>query len=55
MEKVPGVYGYLGVRNLAKNINCAHHHPLFKVDEEQFKYGCGVYAQFALDYLEQNK
>lgn len=55
MEKVPGVYGYLGVRNLAKNINCAHHHPLFRVDEEQFKYGCGVYAQFALDYLEQNK
>lgn len=55
MEKVPGVYGYLGVRNLTKNINCVHHHPLFKVDEEQLKYGCGVYAQFALDYLEQNK
>lgn len=55
MEKVPGVFGYLGVRNLAKNIDCVHHHPLFRVDEQQLKYGVAIYAQFALDYLEQNK
>lgn len=54
MEKVPGLYGYLGVRNLAKNINCVHHHPKFMVDEEQLKYGTGIYAQFAIDYLSRD-
>lgn len=51
MEKVPGVYGYLGVRNRAKGIDCVHHHPKFAVDEEQLKYGAGIYAQFAVDFL----
>lgn len=55
MEKVPGVFGYLGVRNLAKGIDCVHHHPLFRVDEEQLKYGTAIYAQFAIDYLNQEK
>lgn len=54
MEKVPGVFGYLGVRNTAKNIDCVHHHPKFMVDEEQLKYGTAIYAQFAMDYLNKN-
>lgn len=55
LEKVPGLYGYLGVRNLEKNINCVHHHPKFMVDEDELKYGAGIYAQFAVDYLSENK
>lgn len=55
MEKVPGVFGYLGIRNLAKNMNCVHHHPKFVVDEEQLKYGTAIYAQFAMDYLNGGK
>lgn len=51
MEKTKGVYGFIGVRNAAKGLNCVHHHPKFAVDEEQLKYGAGIYAQFAFDYL----
>lgn len=54
-EKVPAVYGYLGIRNAAKGIESTHHHPLFQVDEEQLQYGAGIYAQFALDYLDKHK
>ena len=51
MEKVPGVYGFLGVRNREKGICCVHHHPDFEVDEEQLPNGTGIYVQFAIDYL----
>lgn len=55
MEKVPGVYGFIGVRNLDKGINCVHHHPGFEVDEEMLPYGAGIYAQFAVDFLAAAK
>lgn len=51
MEKTKGIYGFIGIRNPAKGLNCVHHHPKFVVDEEQLKYGAGIYAQFAYDYL----
>ena len=54
MEKTKGVYGFIGVRNLAKGLNCVHHHPKFAVDEDQLKYGAGIYAQFAYDYLNSD-
>ena len=54
MEKIKGVYGFIGVRNLAKGLNCVHHHPKFAVDEEQLKYGAAIYAQFAYDYLNSD-
>ncbi|MCI8453164.1 MAG: amidohydrolase [Lachnospiraceae bacterium] len=52
MEKVPGVYGFLGCRNREKGIDCVHHHPAFDVDEEVLYLGAGIYAQFAFDYLQ---
>lgn len=55
MEKTKGIYGFIGIRNPAKGLNCVHHHPKFVVDEEQLKYGAGIYAQFAYDYLATNK
>lgn len=54
MEKTKGVYGFIGVRNLAKGLNCVHHHPKFVVDEDQLKYGAAIYAQFAYDYLNSD-
>lgn len=52
LEKVPGVFGYLGCRNEEKGIVNAHHHPAFDVDESVLFHGAGIYAQFALDFLK---
>lgn len=51
MEKVPGVFGFLGCRSKDKGICCVHHHPDFAVDETVFPYGTGIYVQFALNFL----
>ena len=51
METVPGVYGYLGIRNRAKGINCINHHPGFAVDEDVLVQGAEIYVRFARDYL----
>lgn len=53
MEHIPGVYGYLGIRNKEKGIECIAHHPSFDVDESVLYLGAGIYVQFAMDYLEQ--
>lgn len=53
MEHIPGVYGYLGSRNREKGIVCSHHHPAFDVDEAVLCHGAGIYAQFAVDYLDR--
>lgn len=55
MEHVPGVFGYLGTRNLEKGIDCIHHHPSFDVDEDALFHGTGIYVRFALDYLNQTQ
>ncbi len=55
MEQVPGIYGYLGVGNREKGIDCVLHHPAFDVDESALQYGTGIYAQFALDYLREQE
>ena len=52
MESVPGVYGYLGIRNPAKGIDCTNHHPAFIVDEDVLVQGAEIYVRFAHDYLK---
>lgn len=54
-EHIPGVYGYLGIRNPEKGIDCIAHHPGFEVDEDVLYNGAAIYAQFAVDFLEANK
>lgn len=51
MRKAPGVYGYIGARNEAGGITSAHHNPAFDVDEGVLHSGAGIYAQFAVDFL----
>lgn len=52
-EKVPGVYGYIGIRNEEKNAVYPHHSDRFTVDESALSAGTAMYAQFAWDYLNQ--
>lgn len=55
MEHVPGIYGYLGVKNEEKGIVASIHHPAFDVDESVLYLGAGIYAQFAADFLSDGK
>lgn len=54
MEHIPGVFGYLGIRNEKKGITAPIHHPDFDVDESVLHIGAAIYAQFALDFLSAN-
>ena len=53
MEKVPGIFGYIGTKNPnipgSEKIN---HHECFTVDEEALIRGTAVATQFTVDYLE---
>ncbi|WP_392396629.1 M20/M25/M40 family metallo-hydrolase [Treponema phagedenis] len=51
-QKVPGALAFIGTRNDAKGINAPHHNDCFNMDEDGLKLGTKLYAQFALDYLE---
>lgn len=53
MEHIPGVYGYLGFKDLGGGTEYIHHHPAFDVDESVLWNGTGIYVQFAVDYLEE--
>ncbi|HHY23444.1 MAG TPA: amidohydrolase [Clostridiaceae bacterium] len=53
-EKVPSVYFWLGCRNEEKGIINPLHSSKFQGDEDCIKVGTAVFAQFALDYLNQN-
>lgn len=55
MEKVPGIFGFVGGRNADKGITALNHNDKFTVDESALKRGAAMYAQFAFDYLEKNK
>lgn len=52
MEKVPAVFGFLGIRNSLKGIKCSHHHPGFCVDEDVLPAGANIYANFAQIFLK---
>lgn len=52
-NRVPGVMVNLGARNEEKGIIYPHHHEKFDVDEDVFEIGSALYAQYAIDYLNQ--
>jgi len=52
MDVVPGVYGFLGCRNEAIGAIYSNHSDKFTVDEDVLKRGAALYAQFAVDFLE---
>ena len=55
MEKIPGFYGFIGAINKEKGIIYSNHNDKFTVDETALHRGSALYAQFAYDYLKENK
>ncbi len=55
MGEVPGVFSFLGSRDAEKGYIYTNHQEQYTVDEGLLKRGAAVYAQFAFDYLEENK
>ena len=47
----PGVFAFIGCANNELNTNVAHHNDCFNIDESVLKNGAALYAQYALDYL----
>lgn len=53
MEKVPGIYAYIGNKNPEIGAVYPNHSDKFFVDESVLHRGAALYAQFAYDYLEE--
>ena len=51
IEEVPGVLALVGIKNSEKGANYPHHHEKFNMDEDALEYGMGLYAQYAVDFL----
>ena len=55
MEKVPGVFGFVGSRNKELGYTARNHNDHYTVDESVLKRGAAMYAQVAYDFLESEK
>jgi len=51
LERVPGVYIFLGVMNEEKEACQAQHHERFNIDEDALEIGTVLHVQYALDLL----
>ncbi|MEM0296619.1 MAG: amidohydrolase [Zestosphaera sp.] len=54
LQKVPGAFISLGVRNESKGIVYPHHHPRFDVDEDVLWVGTALHSLLAYNYLLAN-
>jgi amidohydrolase len=56
MKKVPGIFGFVGTNNPSiPNSQLSLHHECLTIDEEVFVGGAAVAAQFAVDFLNEEK
>lgn len=53
LEKAPGAIAFVGVRNEDKGCNYPQHHERFNIDEDALEMGSALYAQYALDFLNE--
>lgn len=53
LEKAPGVLAFLGAGNAQKQADYPHHHERFNIDEDALEIGVALYAQYAIDYLNE--
>lgn len=51
LQRVPGAFIVLGIRNESKGVVYPHHHPRFDVDEDVLWMGTALYALLAYRYL----
>ncbi len=54
LEKIPGVFTYIGSSNPEKGITGTNHQSTYDVDEDVLKRGSALAAQFALDFLSKD-
>ncbi len=52
LEKVPGIYFFLGSHHPEKGIDYPHHHPKFDIEEGFMWVGVAVFVQAVFDYCE---
>ncbi len=52
MQDIPGCFIFVGSANDQQNLNYAHHHPRFDIDETALKYGVALITKAALDFLQ---
>jgi metal-dependent amidase/aminoacylase/carboxypeptidase family protein len=53
LEKAPGLFAFLGACNSQKQADYPHHHERFNIDEDALEIGVALYAQYAIDYLNE--
>ncbi|MCX6647681.1 MAG: M20 family metallopeptidase [bacterium] len=53
LQKVPGVFGFLGMQNPKIGANVPHHHPKFMMDERVLPLGVEVLYRTAEKYFDQ--
>lgn len=53
--EVPASFAFVGSRNEAKGADAPHHHPEFNIDENALRTASGLYAQFALEFLNKGE
>lgn len=55
LMKVPGTFALVGTGSEEKDTCYSNHHPKFDIDEDMLECGVALHAQYALDYLNENK
>lgn len=55
LEKVPGTFALIGIRNQEKGITASNHNPRFDIDEAALTRGAALYAQTAYQFLNRSK
>lgn len=53
LEKAPGAFAFVGMRNEEKGACYPHHHDKFNLDEDALEIGSSLYVQYALDFLDK--
>lgn len=53
LEEKPGCFGFIGCRNPKIGADYPHHNERFNVDESVLANGAGMYAQYAIDFLNE--
>jgi len=53
LKEVPGAFAFVGTKNEEKVPLYPHHHPKFDIDEDALEIAAALYAQYAIDFLNQ--
>ena len=53
MEEVPGIFGFIGSRDLEQGTIYTNHHEKYSAPEDVLQRGAAMHAQFALDFLTE--